>query len=112
MMANKDKELMMIKAAEYDKVDVLKKLAESEGQQHIYGLEVDRLKQVIYDAELKTKIKDKEISSLKDAINAKDQEKRHFNHQNQVNFDQFDTKFDSLHNQLQQSMQDNQQYKE
>ena len=43
-ISEKDKELMSIKANEYDKVDVIKQLAEVEGKQTFLANDNDRLK--------------------------------------------------------------------
>lgn len=64
----KDKEIMAIKAHEYDKVDMIKALAESEAKNKVIGEELDRKSKIVIDLEANVDQLNNENHRLSDSL--------------------------------------------
>ena len=97
LVAKKDKELMMIKAGEFDKVDVIKQLAEAEGKQNYLGQENERLKLRLQEAEERADHMESELERVGQLLRTRESETRELSRHHNSNLEQFDAKFDTLH---------------
>lgn len=110
-MAKKDKELLTIKAGEFDKVDVIKSLAEAEGKQNYLASENERLKEQVRSAQETVHNLQEELDMMRQVVQTKEQEVKELAIHHETNLEQFDSKFDTLHQQLQSALQDNSKMK-
>jgi hypothetical protein len=100
LVSQKDKELMTIKAAEYDKVDVIKQLADVDGKNKFMRQDNERLMNKVVEMEKMAVMHQTDIEKMKGKVANKDRQSQQLNQQHNQNLEQFDSKFDSMHRQL------------
>ncbi len=91
-----DHQLTMIKAREYDKVDVIKKAAELEAKIKFMQVEQENLMKERNQLDLSNVHLNKEKSELENRLAEVETELNFLRQTNEVHLDQFDSKFNDI----------------
>ena len=112
VVAEKDKEVLAVKAQEYDKVDIIKKLTEAESRIKFLEEDKERATGHLKKAEADGEKAKSENLGLREALQRNHAEMERLRAGHDQNIEQFDIKFEQLHAQMHQISQENHQLKE